>query len=160
MARTGSRARCSCSGIPRTAREEPHNEQGAVQEPLEEAMGNKKGDDDEGEDEKSYLEGLLDGIIPVEHQAKNSSFVTSLADMAVGCLIRGGVGMSRTLHGFLGRSSDYDASRASLMLAATASNAIAEMEEMKKRKFSVKLNSVHKMSSLWQTKRDDQLQNI
>ena len=99
-------------------------------------------DADEGEDEKSYLEGLLDGIIPVEHQAKNSSFVTSLADMAVGCLIRGGVGMSRTLHGFLGRSSDYDASRASLMLAATSSNAIAEMEEMKSEEGIIELDAL------------------
>ena len=30
---------------------------------------------------------------------------------------------------------------------------------MKKSKFSVKLNIVQKMSSLWQTKRDDQLQD-
>ena len=119
----------------------------------------------EDENQRSYLEGLLDGIIPLDGNdfSRNDSGVmvgkggtnrfleddlsimhggvrdrtpqtpcpiTSLADMAVGCLIRGGSDMSKTLEGFLSRNIYYDASRASLMLVATTANAISDQNEM------------------------------
>uniref|UniRef100_A0A7S4HS27 Uncharacterized protein n=1 Tax=Odontella aurita TaxID=265563 RepID=A0A7S4HS27_9STRA len=134
-------------------------------EALRDLRGSPAGSSEGSHDERSYLEGLLDGIIPLEgsdfaacassitdnksnpgllvenmtllhrHSKEKStqtpSTVTSLADMAVGCLIRGGAGMSQTLEGFLGRNTYYDASRACLMLAATTANAISDQHEMK-----------------------------
>ena len=59
------------------------------------------------EEELLHHKGLLDGIKRLEGESapqKNvSETMTSLADMAVGCLIKGGVSMSSTLEGFLER---------------------------------------------------------
>ena len=40
-------------------------------------------------------EGLLDGITPLPN-GDNAKTLTSLADMTVGCLIKGGVSMAKT----------------------------------------------------------------
>lgn len=80
-----------------------------------------------GESEGRCLEGMLDGIVSAGEKAKDyahSFSVESLADMAIACMVMGGVGMSTALEGFLGRNGDYNASRACLMLAATASSSI------------------------------------
>jgi len=80
-----------------------------------------------GDGEERCLEGMLDGIVPVGEKTTDyahSFSVESLADMAVACMVMGGAGMSTALEGFLGRNGDYDASRACLMLAATASSSI------------------------------------
>ena len=63
-------------------------------------------------------EGLLDGITPIEGipDEELSATFGSLADMAVGCLIKGGVSMSQSLEGFLSRNTQYNTSRACLML--------------------------------------------
>ncbi|KAL9187597.1 hypothetical protein ACHAXT_005975 [Thalassiosira profunda] len=75
---------------------------------------------DEG---RSHHKGLLDGITPLEgdtaHGSGRSEMLTSLADMAVACLIKGGVSMSKTLEGFLARNTLYDAPRACLMLVGS-----------------------------------------
>ncbi len=56
------------------------------------------------EEELIHHKGLLDGIKPLEDDtAHMSETLTSLADMAVGCLIKGGASMSKTLEGFLTR---------------------------------------------------------
>ena len=59
------------------------------------------------EEELLHHKGLLDGIKHLEGgsapQKNVSETMTSLADMAVGCLIKGGVSMSSTLEGFLER---------------------------------------------------------
>ena len=76
---------------------------------------------------KRCLDGILDGIVRSGEKTTDyahSFSVESLADMAVACMVMGGVGMSTALEGFLGRNEDYDASRACLMLAATASSSI------------------------------------
>jgi len=82
---------------------------------------------DVGEGDKRCLEGMLDGIVPAGQKTTDyahSFSVESLADMAVACMVMGGAGMSTALEGFLGRNGDFDASRACLMLAATASSSI------------------------------------
>ena len=50
--------------------------------------------------------GLLDGIRPLGDEAIRgnvSDTLTSFADMAIGCLIKGGAPMSKTLEAFLAR---------------------------------------------------------
>lgn len=103
----------------------------------------------EGKELEGDPEGLLDGLVlpladssrsmchstamPILMNQKNrEKEVRALADMAVGCMVRGGTGMSRTLEGFLGRNKNYDAPRACLMLAATASSACSELEDCKR----------------------------
>ena len=91
------------------------------------------------EDERSKLEGLLDGIVPIYSEQSDKSAadtsplnatVRQLADMTVGCLTKGGYAMSSTLEQFLVRNSNYDPSRASLMLVAMASNAVSDDPEL------------------------------
>lgn len=79
----------------------------------------------EDEEERSRLEGLLDGVEPIQTTGKNSTR-TQLADMTVGCLVKGGHSMSSTLEHFLGSNIDYDPSRASLMLVATVASALSD----------------------------------
>ena len=79
------------------------------------------------ENEMAMLESLLDGILPV-HDTNNeisSSTLTQLADMTIGCLIKGGIQMSSTLNQFVRRNRDYDPSRACIMLAAITPSTIS-----------------------------------
>jgi hypothetical protein len=69
--------------------------------------------------------GLIDGITPLCVDG-GSRVTTSLADMAVGCLIKGGSEMSSALEGFLLRNKLYDASDACLMLVGAATVAISQ----------------------------------
>eukprot|EP00980_Cylindrotheca_fusiformis_P014025 scaffold3670_cov124-Cylindrotheca_fusiformis.AAC.1 len=86
-------------------------------------------------DEQSKLDGLLDGIIPIgeedysDESKAATDAVESLADMTVACLTKGGFPMSTTLQRFLRHNKHYDASRACLMLAAIAANALSEGPE-------------------------------
>mmetsp|Transcript_4177 Transcript_4177/g.7659 ORF Transcript_4177/g.7659 Transcript_4177/m.7659 type:complete len:702 (-) Transcript_4177:675-2780(-) len=88
------------------------------------------------QEEESKLDGLLDGIIPirlVEHgdNMKNSTnvYVVHLADMTVGCLIKGGARMAKTLRKFLRKNEFYDPARACLMLAAATASAVSDDQE-------------------------------
>ena len=60
------------------------------------------------------------------------NIITSLADMAVGCMVRGGADLSYTLEGFLSRNPFYDASRACLMLAASIMDEIEKYDSSDK----------------------------
>ncbi len=79
------------------------------------------------EDEETKLFGLLDGISPVnlldENQSlnehKHSVTATHLSDMTVGCFIKGGATMAKTLDRFLEYNESYDPERVSLMLSLT-----------------------------------------
>lgn len=78
------------------------------------------------EEEFTHHKGLLDGIKPLDddsyHNGDNTDIMISLADMAIGCLIKGGTSMSKPLEGFLVRNTVYNAHRACIMLVgATAS---------------------------------------
>lgn len=79
----------------------------------------------------SQLDGLLDGIVPIDNVRKSQSVsqytitIAHLADMTIGCLIKGGVAMSNTLRKFLQKNKSYDPARASLMLAATTACALS-----------------------------------
>jgi len=58
------------------------------------------------EEEWTHHKGLLDGIKPLGDDSAHQNIadsMTSLADMAVGCLIKGSTAMSKTLEGFLVR---------------------------------------------------------
>lgn len=58
------------------------------------------------EEELTHHKGLIDSIKPLGDDSAHghlSETLTSLADMAVGCLIKGGASMSKTLEGFLAR---------------------------------------------------------
>lgn len=101
----------------------------------------------------SGLEGLLDGIVPID--SDNSKIIdlwnsmhhryqdhehlmhllqhfsvqsrlekTYLSDMAIGCMIKGGINMANALHRFLEQNKFYDANRTCLLLAATATATI------------------------------------
>lgn len=81
------------------------------------------------EDEQTKLDGLLDGIIPIggiDDEEKQRATFIHLADMTVGCLIKGGLGMSKTLESFLNRNEYYDPARACLMLVAATANALSD----------------------------------
>ncbi|CAB9515085.1 expressed unknown protein [Seminavis robusta] len=84
------------------------------------------------DDERTKLEGLLDGIVPIDSISRNSELLdatlTQLADMTVGCLTRGGFGMSATLEYFLQQDQYYDQSRTCLVLAAIAAQAVSDEE--------------------------------
>lgn len=83
--------------------------------------------------EETKLDGLLDGIAPIqlvdEQNTTNRSssvYVVHLADMTVGCLIKGGAPMAETLRLFLKENRYYDPARACLMLAATTARLLGE----------------------------------
>ena len=90
--------------------------------------------DEDGE--RTKLEGLLDGIVPLIKSAPITetigplaqATVTQLADMTVGCLTRGGFSMSSTLEYFLKHDQHYDSSRTCLILAAIAAQAVSDDE--------------------------------
>lgn len=79
--------------------------------------------------------GFLDGILPPcsmemfqeEYDIPILSPVTFLADMAVGCLVKGRFTRSCALEEFLSRNVYYDASRTSLMLVATAAISLSKL---------------------------------
>ncbi|KAG7355223.1 hypothetical protein IV203_004579 [Nitzschia inconspicua] len=86
------------------------------------------------EEEESKLDGLLDGIIPIQliddkETVNNVSGVNvvHLADMTVGCLIKGGAPMAATLRLFLKENQFYDPARACLMLAATTARMMGDV---------------------------------
>ena len=81
--------------------------------------------DNDGEIPKP--EGLLDGVRPVEDSDDRDvdSILVTLADMTVACLVKGAFAMSSTLRSFLAEDQHYDASRASIMLAATAARMLS-----------------------------------
>lgn len=77
--------------------------------------------------DRANLEGLLDGIVPLYTDNKSSgqaipspsqSVLTQLADMSVGCLLKGGLSMSSTLENFVHHNPNYDPGRACLMLVS------------------------------------------
>ncbi|KAL3939603.1 MAG: hypothetical protein SGBAC_005697 [Bacillariaceae sp.] len=84
-------------------------------------------------EEQSKLEGLLDGIEPIEEvedeNGTPSPAKVQLADMTVGCLAKGGLGMSSTLEKFLRENKLYDPSRACLMLVSTTAKALSDHYE-------------------------------
>ncbi len=62
------------------------------------------------EESMYHHKGLLDGIKPLVHDLDRgiiSEKMVSLADMAVACLIKGGLCMSSTLEGFLARVRQF-----------------------------------------------------
>jgi hypothetical protein len=86
------------------------------------------------DEELDNLHGLLDGVEtpPATDEiesAQRSVTLTQLADMTVGCLTKGGHQMAPTLEYFLEFDTHYDASRASLMLVATAVSCVSQEEE-------------------------------
>jgi hypothetical protein len=92
-------------------------------------------DKTENDDDLSTLEGLLDGILPLSDNEKEADIASKsnthsqLADMAIGCLIKGGVDMSSTLTLFLATNHDYDPSRICLMLAAATSSSCSAWKD-------------------------------
>lgn len=89
------------------------------------------------DDERTKLEGLLDGIIPIHEQMVSDesegdqtlqTAMVQLADMTVGCLCRGGFAMAPTLEFFLQRDPYYESNRTCLVLAAIAAQAVADDE--------------------------------
>ena len=77
------------------------------------------------DEELTHHKGLLDGIKPLGTDSSNGNMtetLTSLADMAVGCMIKGGVSMSKTLDGFLSRVSVYDWTLVVYFIIYTSSN--------------------------------------
>ncbi|KAL7565277.1 hypothetical protein ACA910_014569 [Epithemia clementina (nom. ined.)] len=83
--------------------------------------------DDNDDKGASKPQGLLDGVQPVEASPDRDidSILVTLADMTVACLVKGAFSMSSTLRSFLTEDQRYDASRASLMLAATAARMLS-----------------------------------
>ena len=85
------------------------------------------------EDEEMKLVGLLDGIAPIRllddnqraNGHKHSVTATHLSEMTIGCFIKGGATMSKTLERFLESNKSYDPARVSLMLALTTVNLFA-----------------------------------
>jgi len=90
------------------------------------------------ENERTELEGLLDGLIPISNRLLREdasdpralATVTQLADMTVGCLTKGGFTMSSTLEYFLKRDQNYDSSRTCLILSAVAAQAVAADDDV------------------------------
>ena len=85
------------------------------------------------EDEEMKLVGLLDGIAPIRllddnqraNEHKHSVTATHLSEMTVGCFIKGGATMAKTLERFLESNKSYNPARVSLMLALTTVNVFA-----------------------------------
>ena len=74
------------------------------------------------DDSSSKFLGLLDRVQLLEDSSDRDdldSTLVTLADKAVGCLIKGAYAMLPTLRLFLEDDNHYNATRASLMLAAT-----------------------------------------
>jgi len=76
------------------------------------------------------LEALLDGIIPLYPQGSISlrprpSIITEVADMAIGCLVKGGLLLATTLNFFLKKNKDYNHSSACLMLVSILTRCIS-----------------------------------
>ncbi|CAJ1967590.1 unnamed protein product [Cylindrotheca closterium] len=84
-------------------------------------------------EEQNMLEGLLDGIEPIEEfedeNGTPSPATVQLADMTVGCLAKGGFEMSSTLEKFLRENKLYDPPRACLMLVSTTAKALSDHYE-------------------------------
>lgn len=81
----------------------------------------------DADNSQANLEGLLDGIIPLYGEREGSggepplpshTVLTQLADMTVGCLLKGGLSMSSTLEIFVQHNPNYDPGRACLMLVS------------------------------------------
>ena len=83
-------------------------------------------------------QGLLDGITHLSNRdnSDNLSTFTSLADMTLGCLIKGGASMAATLEGFLSRNTLYDSARASLMLVGTIALVVSSDESIHNSQFN------------------------
>ena len=79
-------------------------------------------DNQNDDDSSSKFQGLLDGVKLLEDSSDRDDLDTTLvtlADKAVGCLIIGACAMLPTLRLFLEEDNHYNATRASMMLAAT-----------------------------------------
>ena len=85
------------------------------------------------DDERTRLGGLLDGVTPIYGESDDKvplqSTLTQLADMAIGCLTKGGYTMSSTLEHFVKRNPSYDPARAGLMLVATVACTLSGDED-------------------------------
>lgn len=79
------------------------------------------------DDEVSILEGILDGIAPIQNDVVTR---TKLADMAIACLLKGGFSMASTLDIFLCRNFEYDPACACLMLGAIVTCALSEEDDL------------------------------
>ncbi|KAL7543993.1 hypothetical protein ACHAXR_013438 [Thalassiosira sp. AJA248-18] len=103
------------------------------------------------EEEFSHHKGLLDGIKPLGSDQSShgniSDTMTSLADMAVACLIKGGVSMSKTLEGFLVRNTLYSAPRACLMLVGATASVVSK-DGTPQHKFNKNDNIVDMLSTV------------
>ena len=84
--------------------------------------------------DRASLEGLLDGIIPLYPRTNDDNeplrqpkqaILTQVADVTVGCLVKGGLLMSVPLESFLQRNKDYDPAKACLMLVAVATRCVS-----------------------------------
>lgn len=109
----------------------------------------------EADEEMSRLEGLLDGIIPLDHDLNNVLHnERQLADMTVGCLVKGGFTMSSTLELFVSHDIHYDPSRACLMLVAATACAVSGDEETMKSAMgrNYKADDNHEKNILWPVK--------
>jgi len=94
----------------------------------------KLGDDVDYDADHSNLEGLLDGIIPLYQTSSDEnltplkpkhSVLTQVADMTLGCLLKGGLSMSVPLESFVQRDKNYDSARVCLMLVAVATRCLS-----------------------------------
>ena len=90
--------------------------------------------DDDYDDDQDSLECLLDSIVPLYPKGMQSlhprqSVVSHVADMAIGCLAKGGLIMSTILDSFLRRNTDYDSAKAALMLAAVTTRCVSRERE-------------------------------
>lgn len=90
--------------------------------------------DDDYDDDQDSLECLLDSIVPLYPKGTLSlyprqSVVSHVADMAIGCLAKGGLVMSTILDSFLRRNTDYDSAKAELMLAAVTTRCVSREPE-------------------------------
>ena len=84
--------------------------------------------------DRTNLEGLLDGIRPLFQKSSNSghplllppqSILTQVADMTLGCLVKGGLSMVAPMKSFVLRNRNYDPARACLMLVAVATRCVS-----------------------------------
>ncbi|KAL7553160.1 hypothetical protein ACHAWF_016409 [Thalassiosira exigua] len=101
-------------------------------------------------EELMYHKGLLDGIKPLHEDSSRgdgSDIMTSLANMAIGCLIKGGVFMSKTLEGFLSRNTLYNAPRACIMLVGVIASAVSN-EPNPSHKVNKNVNIVDMLSAV------------
>jgi hypothetical protein len=112
------------------------------------------------EDEEMKLIGLLDGIIPVRFLDENgtstpcrrSVTAVHLSEMTVGCFIKGGAAMSKSLIRFLEKNKSYDPSRVSLMLAFATVNEIVDDQESEETAKREKHQDIYFDELLWPIK--------